>query len=103
MFYPGLSIKNIWPVRWATFPHQLLNSFFSVDLVYCLNVSLEYLSLLGVSIDEELNKTNGSSSSGLISSPESKVGLYVVRTDEELMIAKQVARLFSEGENTSTE
>ena len=57
---------------------------------------LDYLSFLGVSIDEELNNINGSSSSsGKISSSESKVGLYVVNTDEELMIAKQVSRLFS--------
>ena len=57
---------------------------------------LDYLSFLGVSIDEELNNINGSrSSSGKISSTESKIGLYVVNTDEELMIAKQVSRLFS--------
>ena len=56
---------------------------------------------MGVTIDEELNNINGSSSAGLISSPESKVGLYVIRTDEELMIAKQVSRLFSEDGNTS--
>ena len=54
-----------------------------------------------MSIDEELNNINGSSSSGKISSPESKIGLYVVKTDEELMIAKQVSKLFSDGENTS--
>ena len=56
---------------------------------------------MGVSIDEELNNINGSSSSGKISSPESKIGLYVVKTDEELMIAKQVSKLFSDGENKS--
>ena len=61
----------------------------------------DYLSFLGVSIDEELNNINGSSSSGKISSPESRIGLYVVKTDEELMIAKQVSRLFSEDGNTS--
>ena len=56
---------------------------------------------MGVTIDEELNNINGSSSSGRISSPESKIGLYVIRTDEELMIAKQVSRLFSEDGNAS--
>ena len=65
--------------------------------VNCLMYSLylEYLSALGVSLDTELNNINGSSSFGKISSSDSKVSVFVIKTDEELMIAKQVSRLFS--------
>ena len=47
----------------------------------------------------EFNSKNGSSSSGTISSKDSRIGVYVVKTDEEMMIAKQVLKLFSQKDN----
>ena len=53
----------------------------------------EYLNPLGVKLDSGLNDLNGSSSLGKISSPESKISVFVIKTEEELIIAKQVLRL----------
>ena len=51
----------------------------------------EYLGFLGVKIDPELNKKRGTEM--MISTPESKVQVWVVPTNEELMIAKDTADL----------
>jgi acetate kinase len=50
-----------------------------------------YLSYLGVKIDEEQNKVRGKEA--LISSPDSKVKVYVLPTNEELSIAQQTLEL----------
>ncbi|MCR4908616.1 MAG: acetate kinase [Lachnospiraceae bacterium] len=52
------------------------------------------LGFLGVEIDEEANKN--ASGETLISTPESKIRVYVVPTDEELSIARQTAELIKE-------
>ena len=51
----------------------------------------EYLGYLGVKIDPELNKKRGQEI--MISTPDSKVQVWVVPTNEELMIAKDTADL----------
>ena len=53
---------------------------------------LEYLGILGVELDEEANEeTKGEERE--ISTPSSKVKVWVVPTDEELMIAKETYEL----------
>ncbi|HHY10813.1 MAG TPA: acetate kinase [Firmicutes bacterium] len=47
------------------------------------------LGYLGIKLDEELNKIRGEDLE--ISSPDSKVRVFVVRTDEELVIARDTA------------
>jgi acetate kinase len=51
----------------------------------------EYLGFLGVKIDPELNSKRGKEM--VISTPDSKVQVWVVPTNEELMIAKDTADL----------
>ena len=51
----------------------------------------ENLKFLGVEIDDERNDVKGEER--LISSDDSKIKVYVVPTDEELMIAKQTLEL----------
>ena len=51
----------------------------------------EYLGYLGVKIDPELNKKRGTEL--MISTPDSKVQVWVVPTNEELMIAQDTAEL----------
>ena len=51
----------------------------------------EYLGFLGVKIDHELNKARGKEVK--ISTPDSKVQVWVVPTNEELMIAQDTAEL----------
>ena len=51
----------------------------------------EKLQFMGVEIDEEANKSRGEEK--LISKPSSKVEVYVIPTNEELMIAKETKRL----------
>lgn len=51
----------------------------------------EQLTFMGVEIDEELNNMRGEEK--LVSKPSSKVKIYVIPTNEELMIAKETKRL----------
>ena len=51
----------------------------------------EYLGFLGVKLDPELNSKRGKEM--VISTPDSKVQVWVVPTNEELMIAKDTAEL----------
>ena len=51
----------------------------------------EQLKFMGVEIDSDLN--NVRSEEKLISKPDSKVKIYIIPTNEELMIAKETARL----------
>ena len=51
----------------------------------------EYLGVRGVKIDPELNSKRGKEM--VISTPESKVQVWVVPTNEELMIAQDTAEL----------
>jgi acetate kinase len=51
----------------------------------------EYLKVLGVEIDEELNNVKAEERE--ISKPTSKVKVWIVPTNEELMIAKETYRL----------
>ena len=51
----------------------------------------ENLKFLGIEIDDEKNNVKGEER--LISTENSKIKVYVVPTDEELMIAKQTLEL----------
>ncbi len=51
----------------------------------------EKLTFMGVEIDSEANNMRGEEK--VISKPESKVKIYVIPTNEELMIAKETQRL----------
>lgn len=53
----------------------------------------EQLKFMGVEMDEEANQVR--SEEKVISKPESKVKIYVIPTNEELMIAKETQRLVS--------
>ena len=57
---------------------------------------LDYLAPFGITFDNDINDENGKKTSGLISTPTSKVDVFVVATDEEMMIAKEVKKLFDE-------
>jgi len=55
-----------------------------------LNVA-KRLACLGVEIDEKLNDTF--SDERIISTPNSKIKLYIVPTNEEVMIARDTVRI----------
>ena len=52
---------------------------------------MEKLSYLGIKVDEENNQKH--SERVMLSTPDSKVKVYMIPTDEELMIAKDTVRL----------
>ena len=54
----------------------------------------KYLGFLGVKLDDEANKVRGGKEKK-ISAPDSKVEVWVVPTNEELMIAQDTAELIS--------
>ena len=51
----------------------------------------EYLTYMGVEIDDELNNNRGKEM--VISTPNSKIQVWIVPTNEELMIAQDTAEL----------
>ncbi|HHT97003.1 MAG TPA: acetate/propionate family kinase, partial [Clostridiales bacterium] len=51
----------------------------------------EYLSYLGIEIDHKANEVRGNEAT--ISTPDSKVKVYVIPTNEELAIARETSRL----------
>lgn len=60
---------------------------------------LNGLDYLGVEVDFELNRNCPRGENVEISKPGSKVKVFVIPTDEELMIAKDTARLANKAEN----
>ena len=55
----------------------------------------EKLKVFGVELDEERNQIRGEEA--LISSDDSKIKVYVVPTNEELMIARETLRKMEQG------
>jgi acetate kinase len=53
------------------------------------------LSWLGIELDAERNSTNGTGSKGQISSDSSRVSVFVIPTNEELLIARDTVRVVS--------
>jgi len=53
------------------------------------------LSWLGVELDVELNSKNGTDSNGQISSNRSRISVFVIPTNEELLIARDTVRVVS--------
>lgn len=54
-------------------------------------VLIEKLAYLGIKLDEKNNRVRGETI--MISTPDSKVKVFIIPTDEELMIAKDTVRL----------
>lgn len=54
---------------------------------------LENLDGLGIKLDKEANNTAGGKGEVLISAPDSKVKVYVIPTNEELVIAMDAAKI----------
>ena len=52
---------------------------------------IERLAYLGIKLDEEANKKRGAITE--ISTPDSKVRVFVIPTDEEYMIAKDTMKI----------
>jgi acetate kinase len=57
--------------------------------------SVRALSVLGASLDPRLNAEHGRTSGGVVSDAASKIRVMVVPTNEELVIAREAARLLS--------
>ena len=55
------------------------------------NQLIERLAYLGIKLDEKNNRVRGETI--MISTPDSKVKVYIIPTDEELMIAKDTMRV----------
>jgi len=58
------------------------------------------LAILGVSLDLERNKTDGHQSHGLISHDDAKIPIWVIPTNEEVMIARYVCATIQLSEKT---
>lgn len=54
---------------------------------------VEGLEWLGIELDPELNEVTTGRAEGLISTPDSKIDIWVIPTDEELLIARDTMRL----------
>jgi acetate kinase len=50
------------------------------------------LQWIGIELDEELNRQHSGGGEGLISKEESRPAVYVIPTDEELLIARDTVR-----------
>jgi acetate kinase len=59
------------------------------------NIVNKYLGYLGIRIDEEKNKVRGKEI--VISTTDSRVGVFVIPTNEELVIARDTRRIVKEG------
>ena len=70
--------------------HQILRSSFFASSRAAI---AEYFGYLGVKIDPVANSKRGEDI--MISTPDSKVTVWVIPTNEELMIAKDTERLVS--------
>ncbi len=58
------------------------------------SAAMQDLEFLGIKLDEERNRAKNPT---LISAPDSRVKVYVIPTDEELVIATDTLRIVSEG------
>ena len=61
------------------------------DKIVRKSICEDYLGYLGVKIDDEANDVRGKKT--VISAPDSKVKVMLIPTNEELMIARETARL----------
>ena len=60
----------------------------------------ENLSWMGIELDEKLNESFIGGREGIISTDAAKLKVYVIPTNEELLIARDTTRLI--GENVAT-
>lgn len=56
-------------------------------------IACEGLKVLGVHLDDKLNEETVGGKEGLISTPDSKLKVYVIPTNEELIIARDTCRV----------
>ncbi len=61
------------------------------NTVFVRKMILEYFGYMGITLDEEANKKRGENI--MISTPDSKVKVFVIPTNEELSIARQTLAL----------
>lgn len=59
-------------------------------------ITASHLKVVGILLDPELNAENGRGSRGIISDSGSRIPVLVVPTNEELVIAREAARLIAE-------
>ena len=64
------------------------------NAAYIRSMICDYLGFLGITIDEEKNAVRGKETE--ISTPDSKVSVFVIPTNEELAIARETAALLGE-------
>ncbi|MBN7769239.1 acetate kinase [Marinobacter daepoensis] len=63
--------------------------------------TVKHLGLLGIRLDPELNRSHGQVSNGRIDTPDSRYPVLVIPTNEELVIAREAARLAAAAGNTA--
>ena len=57
----------------------------------CRQSVIDRISVLGAKLDKEANQTRGKEA--ILSTPDSKVAVLLIPTEEELMIARDVVRV----------
>jgi acetate kinase len=60
------------------------------------------LAWLGVELDVELNSQQGDGRSGLISTATSRISVFVIPTNEELLIARDTVRVINGGKSIAS-
>jgi acetate kinase len=60
------------------------------------------LAWLGVELDVELNSQHGDGRSGLISTATSRISVFVIPTNEELLIARDTVRVINRGKSIAS-
>ncbi len=61
------------------------------------SIILENMSFFGIELDKELNTTTWRGKEGKISTPNSKIEVWVIPTNEELIIARDTYNIISNG------
>jgi len=56
-------------------------------------IACEGLEFIGVELDDKANEETVGGKEGIISKPESKVKIYVIPTNEELILARDTCRV----------
>ena len=64
------------------------------ERIFLISLFLDHLRPLGLRFDPGHNNDNGVRNGGVISSDDSKVCVFVIKTNEERMIADKVLDLF---------
>ena len=87
--YIGKFIISLQGIDYLTFTGGIGENGFEERERIC-----NYLDFLGIKLDREANKERGKEK--LLTTPDSKVGIYCIPTNEEVMIARDTYRLCKE-------